>query len=188
MFSQYTVPQLKSIIKQYNIHTKISNYSKMRKESLILEIEKYLTINDNKITVKVTNFEVTIQPQNKIKKDAEKVGKNVEVEVEVEEVEPQLLSLGDILKLIKRLDKGEIGEDKKSWVKSLIYSLRYKYDNYTPEMNKKYAEIYRFLGTNILRMKLSASQKKIIEKLIYIYYTQQEELKEKKRNEKYFYK
>jgi hypothetical protein len=160
----------------------------MRKESLILEIEKYLTINDNKITVKVTNFEVTIQPQNKIKKDAEKVGKNVEVEVEVEEVEPQLLSLGDILKLIKRLDKGEIGEDKKSWVKSLIYSLRYKYDNYTPEMNKKYAEIYRFLGTNILRMKLSASQKKIIEKLIYIYYTQQEELKEKKRNEKYFYK
>jgi hypothetical protein len=186
MFSQYTVPQLKSIIKQYNIHTKISNYSKMRKESLILEIEKYLTINDNKITVKVNNFEVTIQPQKKIKKDAENIEKNVEVKVE--EAEPQLLSLGDILKLIKRLDRGEIEEDKKSWIKSLIYSLRYKYDNYTPEMNKKYAEIYRFLGTNLLRMKLSTSQKKIIEKLIYIYYTQQEELKEKKKNEKYFYK
>jgi hypothetical protein len=55
-------------------------------------------------------------------------------------------------------------------------------------MIKKYKEIYKFLGTNLLRMKFSTKQENIIEKLIYIYYTQQEELKEKKKNEKYFYK
>ena len=185
MFSQYTVPQLKSIIKQYNIHTKISNYSKMRKELLILEMEKYLTCHDNKITVKENNFDITVKPENKIKKE---INKNVEKEIEDVKNEPQLLSLGNILKLIKKLDKGEIGEDKKSLVKSLIYSLSYKYDNYTPEMIKKYKEIYKFLGTNLLRMKFSTKQEKIIEKLIYMYYTQQEELKEKKKNEKYFYK
>ena len=185
MFSQYTVPQLKSIIKQYNIHTKISNYSKMRKELLILEMEKYLTCHDNKITVKENNFDITVKPENKIKKV---INKNVEKEIEDVKNEPQLLSLGNILKLIKKLDKGEIGEDKKSLVKSLIYSLSYKYDNYTPEMIKKYKEIYKFLGTNLLRMKFSTKQEKIIEKLIYMYYTQQEELKEKKKNEKYFYK
>ena len=185
MFSQYTVPQLKSIIKQYNIHTKISNYSKMRKELLILEMEKYLTCHDNKITVKENNFDITVKPEKKIKKE---INKNVEKEIEDVKNEPQLLSLGNILKLIKKLDKGEIGEDKKSLVKSLIYSLSYKYDNYTPEMIKKYKEIYKFLGTNLLRMKFSTKQEKIIEKLIYMYYTQQEELKEKKKNEKYFYK
>jgi hypothetical protein len=206
MFSQYTIPQLKSIIKQYNIHTKITNYSKMRKDLLILEIEKYLTI-DNKITVKENNFDIIIEPEKKIKKEAEKIKKNVEVEVEktikkeaekikknieVEKTEPQLLSLGEILKLMKKLDKqwdtGVIIEDKDYWVNSLIYSLRHKYDNYTPEMNKKYAEIYRFLGTKLFRMKLSRKQIKKLDKRINIYYTQQEELKEKKKYEKYFHK
>jgi hypothetical protein len=98
MFSQYTVPQLKSIIKQYNIHTKISNYSKLRKELLILEMEKYLTCHDNKITVKENNFDITVKP--------EKINKNVEKEIEEVKNEPQLLSLGNILKLIKKLDKG----------------------------------------------------------------------------------
>jgi hypothetical protein len=160
----------------------------MRKELLILEMEKYLSFHDNKIIVKENNFDITVKPEKKIKKDTEKMNKNVEKEIEDVKNEPQLLSLGNILKLIKKLDKGEIGEDKNSLVKSLIYSLRYKYDNYTPEMIKKYKEIYKFLGTNLLRMKFSTKQEKIIEQLIYMYYTQQEELKEKKKNEKYFYK
>ena len=166
MFSQYTVPQLKSIIKQYNIHTKISNYSKMKKEFLILEIEKYLTINDNKITVKENNFDIIVQPEKNIKN------------------EDQLLSLGDVLKLIKKLERGDIGEDKKSSVKSLIYSLHYyKNNNYSPE-NKAYSNIYKFLGTNLKRLKLSIKQEKIIEKYIYIFYTQQEKIKEQRKKEK----
>ena len=166
MFSQYTVPQLKSIIKQYNIHTKISNYSKLKKEFLLLEIEKYLTINDNKITVKENNFDIIVQPEKNIKN------------------EDQLLSLGDVLKLIKKLERGDIGEDKKSSVKSLIYSLHYyKNNNYSPE-NKTYSDIYKFLGTNLKRLKLSIKQEKIIEKYINIFYTQQEKIKEQRKKEK----
>ena len=184
MFNQYTVPQLKSIIKQYNIQTKISNYSKMRKELLILEIEKYLTIRiDNKITVKENNFDIKVKPERKIKK-VENIKKNDEIEVEDVKDEAQLLSLGDILKLIKNLDRGEIGEDKNSWVKRLIFSLRYyKNDNYTPE-NKKYSDIYKFLGTNLKRLKLSIKQEKIIEKYINIFYTQHEKIKEQRKKEK----
>jgi len=46
-FNKYTLKQLKEIIKNYNIHTKMKGYSKMTKDVLVTEMKLHLKFNEN---------------------------------------------------------------------------------------------------------------------------------------------
>ena len=56
----FTVVELKKIIRQYNLHTIISNYSKLKKASLINEIKKYLHYNGEDFLIKPNDYTINI--------------------------------------------------------------------------------------------------------------------------------
>ena len=65
MFEQLTVKELKVIIKEYNLHTKISGYSRMRKSDLITEMQKHMTFENNKIKMKSNPTEIDAEQKVK---------------------------------------------------------------------------------------------------------------------------
>ncbi len=46
-FEDLNIKQLRKIVKEYNLHYHISNYSKLKKDDLIIEMKKHLIIDEN---------------------------------------------------------------------------------------------------------------------------------------------
>lgn len=67
----------------------------------------------------------------------------------------ELIKLDHIKDLIKRFVRDDVQDNKKYYENSLLYSLNFQYDNYTPEMIKKYDGIYEYLDYNIDEMHIS---------------------------------
>lgn len=75
----YTSKELKIIIRKYNLHHKISNYSKQTKDELIKNINKYLSYNNGVFTPKIiepiiykSSFDTSIIRLKDIKKEEPK--------------------------------------------------------------------------------------------------------------------
>ena len=160
MFSKFTIPQLKSIIKEYNLHTKISNYSKLKKELLIKEIEKHLFIMDDKIKIK-NHVEIEMKKESKETKKANHVKEDIK-----KEEKPFLIKWWDLRDTTKRFVRNDIQDNKKFWEDSFIYSIKYNYDNYTPSMIKEYNEFYEYLEFNIDEMHISKSTREKLKNII----------------------
>ena len=72
----YSIKELKIIIRKYNLHNKISNYSKQTKEELIKNIKKHLNYNNGVFTSKIlepiiykSSFDTSIIKLKDIKKE-----------------------------------------------------------------------------------------------------------------------
>jgi hypothetical protein len=88
-FTKFTVPELKNIIKQYNLRTRINGYSKMKKDELIVEMNKHLNIENDVITIKEIVDKVIKQIVKEEKKKQEEEKKEevvIPVEKSIEEV------------------------------------------------------------------------------------------------------
>ena len=56
-FKDLTIQQLRKIVKEYNLHVTIQNFSKLKKDELINEIQKHLYIENEQIKQKTEKFE-----------------------------------------------------------------------------------------------------------------------------------
>ena len=176
-FKKFTVPQLREVIRKYNLYIKnlniphfqkysILNYSRMKKEELINEIEKHLLYeNNNTILIK----EKTTSGGFNIK---QKIIKISEEQSSLKNIIPtnqnlKLIDLKDIKDIIKRFVRGDIEDNKKQWEDNLIYSLKYQYENYTIKyLYYENRSIYEYLKHNIDEMEISIKTKIELEKLI----------------------
>ena len=70
----------------------------------------------------------------------------------------KLIPIEDLTDAIKRFVRGERKDDE-----NLIYSLKYTYPNYTPEMFDEYRKIYEYLGSNLQEMKIKNSTRKVLQ-------------------------
>lgn len=52
MWHKYTVQELKIIIRDYNLHTKIKNYSSLKKKDLISKIKEHLEIEEGSYNIR----------------------------------------------------------------------------------------------------------------------------------------
>lgn len=59
-FGDLNLTQLKYIAQQYNLHTKIEKYSKLRKDDLIGEMKKYLYIDGNNVKILANDERIKI--------------------------------------------------------------------------------------------------------------------------------
>lgn len=82
----YTSKELKIIIRKYNLHHKISNYSKQTKDELIKNINKYLSYNNGVFTSKIiepiiykSSFDTSIIRLKDIKKEEPKKEENEDI-------------------------------------------------------------------------------------------------------------
>ncbi len=95
MLKELTTTQLRKIIRQYNIHTTIKNYSKARKEDLITLIHSRIAYEDGKLIIKPNNHVIEV-PVNvkapRVKKPVVKPEKPEAKKTEVKkEVKPENL-------------------------------------------------------------------------------------------------
>ncbi len=60
MLDSLTVPSLKKVIRQYNLHTVIKGYSTMPKSQLINEIQKRLHYEGDKLVIKSNSASIEI--------------------------------------------------------------------------------------------------------------------------------
>ena len=56
-FKDLTIQQLKKIVREYNLHNTIKNFSKLKKDELINEMQKHLYIENEQIKQKTEKFE-----------------------------------------------------------------------------------------------------------------------------------
>jgi hypothetical protein len=69
-FQSLSKNNLHSIVKEYNLHTKITGYYKMKKDDLISEMEKHLSIENGAIFIK-NNKKLDVEISQKLKKTTE---------------------------------------------------------------------------------------------------------------------
>ena len=177
MFNKFTIPQLKNIIKEYNLHTKISNYSRMKKELLINEINKHLIMigdeikckeNNSKINLVDTKKKINVSDTKKIISKDTYLKKSKDSKKEEPKLElMNYYHLRDLIKHFCRVGDIEDLDYRKSYYEdSLLYSLDYQYSNYTPEMIKEYHRFYEYLNNNIDEMIISQkTRSKLQEKI-----------------------
>jgi hypothetical protein len=79
VFDRFSVLQLKKLLKDYNLHTKIRGFYKLNKDELIKKATEYLLINNNKILIK-KNKNIIEMPE--ITNKTKTTSKNHTVEVE----------------------------------------------------------------------------------------------------------
>jgi hypothetical protein len=151
----FTNEQLKDVIRKYNLKTKIVGYSKMKKEDLINSILLHLNYTNNQFTLKTNVSIPKPKAELKLKTEAPKPAPNV-----------YLIKLRDIKDIIKRFTRGDIENNKKYYEDSLVYSLNYQYDNYTPEIIKTNHEIFDYLKHNLEEMEVSKNTKESLKKWI----------------------
>lgn len=85
----FTVVELKKIIRQYNLHTIISNYSKLKKASLINEIKKYLHYNGEDFLIKPNDYTINIPKKSSQNyKKYDEIPKLLESALKEEEIYP----------------------------------------------------------------------------------------------------
>lgn len=122
MFNKFNLKQLKSIIKEYNLHTSIKGYSKMKKADIITEIKKHLDIDEKyNITIKNVKTKIITPIKTPIKKKETQVLNNI--------YENEFLKNGG-------------GQD-------LYMELRYKYRNHPAmKLNNEIEEIKKRLERN----------------------------------------
>jgi len=100
VFDRFSVIQLKKLLKDYNLHTKIRGFYKLNKDDLIKKTTEYLLIN-NKISIE-KNKNIIEMPE--ITKKTKKTSKKQAVEVEGPpiEIKKSLLKVKEKLQKRKR--------------------------------------------------------------------------------------
>jgi ribosomal protein L24 len=110
---QLTLTKLREICKIYNVHTKISKYSKLKKDELINEMKKHLEYNNNEI--KPINTIIKI-PSKTIEKLIEEKPKNINIIKE----EPKNTENNDLQ------TKYETMKKRKIWIENKILEIMYE--------------------------------------------------------------
>jgi len=112
-FNNFTVSDIKKIIRDYNLHHKIITKG-LKKEELISHIEKYLYIDDNKIKEHSINKDYDIPKLIKTDKPKKSVKLNKPKKEEVKQIEEPKIK--EVIKIIELLKKEE-DKPKKEEVK-----------------------------------------------------------------------
>lgn len=121
VFEHLTNTQLKKLIREYNLHVKISGYSKMSRDDLIKELKKHLHVENG--IYKILNHEKELKIEEKIKKPREKKEK-------VKKVEPKPVeekNVNKVKEMVKEIEKKtEKKVDEKINKQELIENFRKK--------------------------------------------------------------
>ncbi len=159
-FEDFNIPTLKALIKQYNLHLIIKNYSNLSKEKMIKKIEEHLYYDDfNKIALKpiairkLTDFlsklkPIKLQPKIKPKK------KKIESEIDTSNIK-----MKDVIKKVNNI----ITENKEEPFKMPV-----KKENYKIKFKKNYGSPIIQLGKegNKLLKKMKEDDRKEIKKVV----------------------
>jgi hypothetical protein len=97
-FHNLTIPDLRKVVKQYNLHTIITRYYHLNKTKLINEMKKYLVIDKNTIK-SISEFTFPIKEKEKLpKKEVVKKEPKKEVVKVIKKDEPKK----EVVKVIKK--------------------------------------------------------------------------------------
>ena len=156
-FVNFTMSELKDIIRQYNIHTKIVGYSRMTKAVIIAEMEKHLEFNNNNIVLK--NHNIIIVPKTKTVKP-----KPVIEEVIAQPAQPAIIEdVAEPLPLVERLTPKELVLVYRSMQKTTLQIMKnsIKKDPDFPEACRAYDELRKNIdNTNSQYQEILAGQSK----------------------------
>jgi hypothetical protein len=112
---QLTLTKLREICRIYNVHTKISKYSKLKKDDLINEMKKHLEYNNNEIKPINTIIKISKIPSETIEKLIEE-NKNINIIKE----EPKNTENNDLQ------TKYETMKKRKIWIENKILEIMYE--------------------------------------------------------------
>ena len=68
----------------------------------------------------------------------------------------------DLIKMFCR----DVDEGKNFLINSLVHSINFEYDNYTPEMKKDYDELISFFSDKLPEMEITKSTRELLEKVL----------------------
>jgi tRNA nucleotidyltransferase/poly(A) polymerase len=78
----------------------------------------------------------------------------------------KIVNYKDTKDLIKMFCRGDVEDKKKYWIDSIAQSIKFEYDNYTPEMIIEYNELIEYLQVNLPDMEINKSSRETLEKVL----------------------
>ena len=119
VFDRFSVLQLKKLLKDYNLHTKIRGFYKLNKDELIKKATEYLLINNNKILIK-KNKNIIEMPEitNKTKKTPKKQNDELEeppIEMKKEPVKSKR-KIAEEKKILQEAENNKLKQNMRKWL------------------------------------------------------------------------
>ena len=91
----------------------------------------------------------------------------------------KIVNYNEVKHLIKMFCRGDVEDKKRFWIDSIAQSIKFEYDNYTPEMINDYNELIEYLKVNLPDMEINKPSRETLEKVLESVLEDRKDLKDK---------